>query len=587
MSGLPRLALLLALCLATVSAQNTLRDIGGYDVVVVGSEPEAIAAAVAAAEAGAVTLLVSEDSRLGGLFVLGQLNVLDLRTQPVNLQQGLFARWWRTVGGSHSFDVVRAESAFREMLERAGVEVRLGAAPISPVVENGRVIGVRSGGVAVAAHQVIDGTAEMDFGAAAGAGYSIGFSSLGLAERMVDTLVFRIDGVDWQALRSGIIERGRSYATVDDRVAWGHFGGYPARYQPHEDGLRLRGLNLGLQDDGSVLVNALLIHGIDPFDPESVADGRARAEREAPRVVAYLARELPGFASASYAGAAERLYIRESRHLEARCTLTADDVLDHRVSDLDVAAGGYPLDVQVLTPFDSGYVFGAPEIYGVRLCVTVPLALDGLWVVGKAAGYDPIAASSARVVPFGMNVAEAAGLAAASAARQDRLPAELVADPRAVRELRSQLMERGAYLPAVAEREPAGPADHPHYRAYRLMLSRGLAVGGYGNDPGLDAPVSALSYVYLLSNVLTRFFAEPDVGRELVASVGTPEGPLTLGMAVELTRLVGCRIGRCIVAGSDALAGSVAGPRELELTRGQAYALAADLVLANELADTR
>ena len=35
------------------------------------------------AESGAATVLVSEDPRLGGLFVLGALNVLDVRSTPV------------------------------------------------------------------------------------------------------------------------------------------------------------------------------------------------------------------------------------------------------------------------------------------------------------------------------------------------------------------------------------------------------------------------------------------------------------------------------------------------------------------------
>ena len=577
--------LVIALAAGSAVGQATLRELGGFDVIVVGSEPEAIAAAVAAAESGAHTMLMSEDARLGGLFVLGQLNVLDLRTQPVNLQQGLFARWWEMVGSGHSFDVERAERAFRRLLEEAGVVVQLGADSISPDVSSGRVVGVKSGGVAYPAAQIVDGTADMDFGAAAGAGFSIGFSSLGLDERMVDTLVFRIDGVDWPALRAGISRRGRAYAAIDERVAWGHFGGYPAAYQPRTWGLRLRGLNIGLQDDGSVLVNALLIHGIDPFDPQSVAGGRARAEAEAPQVVEYLAREIPGFADARYAGAAPKLYIRESRHLEAECILSVDDVLDNRVTDLDVAAGGYPLDVQILTEFDSGYVFGAPEIYGVRLCVAVPLEPDGLWVVGKSAGYDPIAASSSRVVPFGMNVAEAVGVAAAVAAERDLLPAEVAGDDRLISEIRARLLERGAYLPPVADRPPEGPSSHPHYSAYRLMLSRGLAVGGYDNDPDLDEPLAQLSYLYLLSNVLHRFFGDPRGGQQLVAQVEPPEGALTLDEALELNRLAACQLGRCAEAGAATIGTDIQVANEQALTRGEAYSLAAALLHADEVAE--
>jgi hypothetical protein len=68
----------------------------------------------------------------------------------------------------------------------------------------------------------------------------------------------------------------------------------------------------------------------------------------------------------------------------------------------------------------------------------------------------------------------------------------------------------------VKERPPAGPADHPHYGAYREMLRWGLAVGGYGNDPGLDVEVTPTSLLYLLANVGQRALATPDAGRRVI-----------------------------------------------------------------------
>ncbi len=569
-------ALLLAL-LGTAPAQSASR----YDVIVVGSEPEGVAAAVAAAESGARTLLISEDARVGGLFVLGQMNSLDLRTQPFNFQRGFFERWWRAVGRGHSFDVTRAEAAFLDLLEEAGVTLRLGEAALEPLLEGRRVLGVLAGDDLLKAPQVIDATAEMDFAALAGAGYSLGFASLGFEARMADTLVFRIEGVDWQALQRGIRARGKAYASVDEHVAWGHFGGYPAAYQAEEAGIRLRGLNLGLQEDGSVLVNALLIYGVSPFDPQSVLAGKARAEHEAPRIVQYLKAALPGFDRASFGGVAERLYLRETRHLDAECVLSVGDLLDNRVTPLDVAAGGYPLDVQTLTPHDSGYVFGAPDIYGVPLCVNVPQGLDDLWVVGKAAGYDPIAASSARVVPLGMALAEAVGVAAAKAAREGVTPAGLVSDPKRVGEVRSELLRRGAYLPEVRARPPVGPSSHPHYQAYRLLLSRGLAVGGYDNEPRLGEPVTALSYVYLLSNVGQRFLDDPELGKTLAAGFQNPESPLSSELALRITRAALCHLGACPAESWSALEGAGLAPTAFapghRLSRGEMYALAAAL----------
>lgn len=550
-----------------------------FDVIVVGSEPEGIVAAVAAAQEGAHTLLVTTDPRLGGLFVMGAMNSLDLRTRPHLYQRGLFEQWWNRVGRGSSFDVARAEQAFTAMLAEAGVTV-VQNGPIAPLIEGGVVRGVVVAGRAVAGRQVIDATADADLAAAAGAPYTLGFSSLGFEARMADTLVFRIDGVDWRALQRGIAARGgRSYAEINNRAAWGHFGGYPAAYQAVEPGIRLRGLNLGLQDDGSVLVNALLIYGIDPFDPDSRAEGYARAAREAPRIIEYLKAELPGFARARFGGVADALYIRQTRQLEARCTLTAEDVLFNRVSDEDVAAGGYPLDVQTLTPNDHGFVFGTPEIYGVRLCVAVPKGLDNLWVVGRAAGYDPIAASSARVVPFGMALGEAVGVAAVQAARQGLSSHALVDDPEQIQAVRQQLLRRGAYLPEVRPRDPVGPHQHPFFEAYMVLLGRGLALGGYENEPHLDAEVGALSYLYMLANVGQRFHSRPDLGATLLARFPNTSGPLTPDLALTLTVEAACLLGQCFDQSWAALVEAALVPPHFPpdgpLTRGEMYALAA------------
>jgi ribulose 1,5-bisphosphate synthetase/thiazole synthase len=554
-----------------------------YDVIVVGSEPEGISAAIAAAESGSRTLLVTSDARLGGLFVLGELNVLDLRTQPVLYQQGLFLRWWRRVGRQPSFDVRRAEEVFETMLDEAGVDVIFSARDLAPYTPTeGIVSGVFHNGTLNLARQVIDATADMNFAAVAGAGFSVGFSSIGHDARMVDTLIFRVANVDWERLQKGVTELGHNYASIRGNVAWGSFGGYPAAYEPSVLGIKLRGLNLGRQDDGTVLINALLLFDVDPFDAASLTSGRERASQEAARIVNYLSEGIPGFENARLQGTAERLYIRETRHLEARCTLTIDDVIDNRVTPFDIAAGGYPLDVQPLTPFDSGFVFGVPEVYGVQLCVSVPQDVTNLWVVGKAAGYDPIAAASARVVPFGMAVAEAVGIAAAEAARLNVSSHYVAKTPEMIEAVRTKLLQRGAYLPQVKARDPVGPIDHPNYHDYRVLLSRGLAVGGYQNDPRLDEPVSALSYLYLLSNVGRRFHQNRQLGPELIAHFGDIEGPLSTEVALQITSRVACELGVCVEAATwQTLRDLDLAPQRFgggdSFTRGDMYSLASRL----------
>ncbi len=595
----------LAFCLAQLSgagaqsgAPTDAPPVAGtvvtVDVLVYGSEPEGIAAAVTAAEEGATTLLITPDERLGGLFVLGELNMLDLRTQPFVYHQGIFDRWWRLVGHDEAFDVRRAERAFDQLLRGADVPVWRAVGAVAPILEGSRVAGVALPelGVEVRAAQVIDASGDADLAAAAGAPFDFGFERFGVEQRMADTLVLNVAGVDWAELRRGVQARGRSYAIAKATVAWGHFGGVPAAYEPRRDGVRLRGLNLGLQEDGTVLINALLLYGLDPLDPGSLAAGRALGLAEGEDVVAYLRQHLPGFGSARLAGAAESLYVRESRHLLADCVLTGDDVMDSRVTPFDVAAGGYPLDAQTYTPHDSGFVWGTPDIYGGRLCMMVSSDVDGLWVVGRSAGYDPIAFSSARVVPFGMTMAEAAGVAAAQAAARGVGTLAFVGDETAVLGVRSRLAARGAHLPELRPRNPVGPTRHPHYAAFRTLLSRGLAVGGYENEPHLDQPVSAIGFAYLLSNVATRFYFDETPGAALVQAAlqhGPPEAPLTADVASEVLAAAACALLDCpdaagwpgLVDAGLATAGFAQRLMAFEagrpLTRGQAYELAAAL----------
>jgi len=304
-------------------------------------------------------------------------------------------------------------------------------------------------------------------------------------------------------------------------------------------------------------------------------------------VVAYLAEHLPGFEDAVFAGGADELYVRESRHLRAACMLRADDVFANNVTAFDVAAGGYPLDAQTFTPHDSGFVFGVPDIYGGRLCMLVPAGgPSDLWVVGRSAGYDPVAFASARVVPFGMAMAEAAGVAAAMAASEGIGAHTAATDGGVISAVRSRLAERGAYLPDVAPRAAVGPSSHAHYQAFRTLVSRGLTVAGYDNDPRLDRPVTVLSFAYLLSNVATRFHYRADVGQTLVAVAleavaGDGDAPLDARVAALVTHAAACALAACPPDGWSGLAEAGLTWRATapagQLDRGEAYALAAAL----------
>src|SRR5690606_5430924 len=117
-----------------------------------------------------------------------ELNVLDLKTQPELTSRGIFERWWDRVGRRPAFDVAEAEAAFDAMLREAGVVVHLGVPRPVPLLDaDGRVLGARAGSLSVIAAQVIDGDGDGAFAAAAGADFRVGWSSLGVEQRMADT----------------------------------------------------------------------------------------------------------------------------------------------------------------------------------------------------------------------------------------------------------------------------------------------------------------------------------------------------------------------------------------------------------------
>ncbi|RTG98710.1 FAD-dependent oxidoreductase, partial [Thermus scotoductus] len=283
------------------------------------------------------------------------------------------------------------------------------------------------------------------------------------------------------------------------RSGWG-FGELVRGYLPSDPSrYTLRGLNLARQDDGSVLVNALLVFGVERVDAYELERLRQEVALEAERVVAYLREKDPlVFGTARLAGVAPALYIRESRHLKALYRLKAEEVLLGRSFPDAVALGGYPLDGQAYFPGETPYLLGTPAPYGVPFRSLVPRELKNLLVVSQAAGFDSVAAFSARVVPLQMALGEAAGVAVALLRRAPqaglmKVPLadfhELAASGQALEALRKRLAQRGARLSS-----PEGgrvEAERPGYREAVALLRRGLFAGPYylKGSLGLSEPI--------------------------------------------------------------------------------------------------
>lgn len=488
-----------------------------YDVIVVGSDPEGIAAALSAARNGMKTLLLSKDSTPGGLYTLGALNFIDVpeTRDGTLLVGGIYEEFVNAVGGS-GFDIVNAANVFNDMLTAEdNLTVRYGAKFQEPVMNGNTITGVtvlEEGDMLVTynAPYIIDATQDGDVAAAAGAPYTYAGEDIGERDReMGVTLVFRVSGVNWDSMcRYLTIKRGigeifnkSTSMGVSGNTAWG-FSDEGYAYEPSDEAMRLRGFNMAKQDNGDVLVNALLIFDVDPLDEASREEGIARAKAELENIIPYLQDEFWGFGDCELAGTAEDLYMRESRHITCEYNLTIDDVLENRDQDDRIAVTSYPVDVQPTKTQTYGTVVGYPDQYAVGYKSLVPQDVDGLLVVGRAAGYTSLAAGSARIVPTGMACGEAAGVAVAVAKAQSATPRDLVDDDAAIAEIQEKLTAQGAKLDHTQTHEEV--MDHWAYPGVKVLRSLGVLDGGYDNNYYLDDTITMNRYQNMVNNAVKK-----------------------------------------------------------------------------------
>ena len=488
-----------------------------YDVIVVGTEPEGIAAAVSAARNGMKTLLLGEDTALGGLMTIGELNFIDMceSRDGTLLTQGFFKEFYDAVGGS-AFDITEARNFFLQVAEAEPfLTLRNENTFVKPIMQDNAVVGIvtEENGVQREYYgsRVIDGTVDADVAAAAGVPYTYAGEDIGEKDRQMGvTLVFELSGVNWrkvsmylnwQRFKAEVLKQGTADMGATKKTAWGYTEeGYS--YEPQDEMMRLRGFNIARQNNGNVLINALIIFGVDPLSEESKAEGIARAQAEMEYLIPYIRENFKGFEKAELVKTAEQLYVRESRHIIGEYQLTIDDVLENRDQWDKIAIGAYPVDVQPTATQTYGTVIGSPDRYAVPFRSLVPLKVDNLLVVGRSASYTSLAAGSARVIPLGMAEGEAAGVAAAYSVKNQIGFRAMSQDKGAISNVQDTLRKQGAYLEDFSVHEAV--MDHWAYPGVKILRGLGILDGGFSNDYKLEEPIGRWRYQNMINNVLKK-----------------------------------------------------------------------------------
>lgn len=581
-----------------------------YDVIVVGTDPEGISAAVSAARNGAKTLLIENRQReiLGGLMTVGWLNSIDMNWDRISkplpgqeqdyFNKGIFREWYKKTEG-HSFDVTTAANAFYDLVSKeSNIDLYMSAQDVKPIVSEGNAKAVEGITVTKAdgstqdilAKSVIDATQDADIAAAAGVEFTMGREDIGDPNsRMAVTAIFRLKNMDdkaWKLIADRLNGDGDSNTGVSKMSAWG-YGKEMSGYLPLDnERTKMRGLNIGRQRDGTILINALHIFNIDGLDPESREEGLELARQEIPNVVEYL-KQYKEFENAELDAIAPELYVRETRHMVGLYRLSIIDLLENRDQWDRIAFGSYPADIQRTSPSDDGAIVVHPMKYAVPFRSIVPQDIDGLLVVGRSASYDTLAHGSARVIPTGMAEGQAAGAAAKLAEEHGVTFREMAASKPLIEVLQKRLNEQGMELePYTLEPQPY--MKHKNYAGLKAAVYMGLAYGSYGNQAfDLDRASNAQRMVNQM-NGARRMFPKQLPGDPYTALKGVEEPakkPLSLQQAcltiaeaagLETTReqAVNDLLNKSII--TQATVDLVADPEQL--TDGEAFMLLKDTI---------
>lgn len=402
----------------------------GFDVVVCGGGPSGIAAAIAAASAGAKTLLVERMGRLGGTSTNGVVHQIPVWTDTT------YVRDLHALAKAHGTDSEFLDIAYADTVTASGAEILLHApvsgvlkAPGAPPTLAGVRLATPSGPLDISAKRIVDATGDGTVAFLAGAKYDVGRASDGLTQPA--TIMFRVSGVNhaetmeanggrakyrfpegsWDHVTMNARDRGELPPTV----------GKVRTYLGHRETDRY--------------INATQVNYIDGASVFDLTKAEIEGRKQVPAIMDFLRKRAPGFGDAYVSLMPAMVGIRETRRFRGIAALTRDDCLAGRQwPDAVVVGCRAPLDVH--NPTGPGQAEGvseahpagkdpAPKPYDIPYGCLVPEEFDGLLLAGRCISGDHDAHASYRWQTVCMATGAAAGFAAAESLRQGVQPRNL------------------------------------------------------------------------------------------------------------------------------------------------------------------
>jgi len=400
-----------------------------YDVIVAGSGPAGVAAAIMAGRNGMKTLLLESQGRVGGISTAGMMSHF---TGSVGNQL-----YWEILnkaaeknhfscGELVTIDPELLTITYIEMLEEAGVELLLYTSVCDVMMEEKKVTGVvclnKSGFCAYGAQVIIDATGDGDVAYKSGAEFIMGRESDGKMQPA--TLMFKVAGVDMEkAVFPGSFEtlvpteKGELQALAKELLP--HPAGHVLLYKSTIPGI--------------VTCNMTNVIDVDGTKAEDLTHAEVVARKQLIPIVEFLRAYVPGYENCYIISSASLMGIRETRHFKGIKTLKKEDISEAvQYEDAVVYDAHFNFDVHNITGAgldETGCQkhFTQKRGYTIPYGCMVPEKVDGLLLSGRNISGTHMAHSSYRVMPICVGIGEACGVAAALAVQSNRNVREIQA----------------------------------------------------------------------------------------------------------------------------------------------------------------
>ncbi|GLX66671.1 FAD-dependent oxidoreductase [Paenibacillus glycanilyticus] len=432
-----------------------------FDVIVVGGGPAGCTAAAAAAREGVRTLLIEATGSLGGMGTSGLVPAwCPFSDKQKMVYRGLAATVFETLKAQmphvrkDALDWVPIEPeklkrVYDNLVTEAGAKV-LFLTSLADVErdEEGNVTAIvvlnKSGLQAFQAKVFVDCTGDGDVAAWAGAEYEKGDAETG--ELQPATHCFILGNVDDYAYINGVnLHAENPSSPIHEVFESGQYPGIPDKH-----------ICNNMVAPGSVGFNAGHLWGVDNTDTFSVSDAMIEGRKMAADYRDMLAKVQPAaFANAFVMTTGTLIGTRESRRIIGDYVLTAQDYMERKSFEDEICRNSYFLDIHGTKAEQQRgkgsnlalTLYGPGDSHGIPYRCLTPRGLRNVLVAGRSISCDRQVLGSVRVMPVCLAMGEAAGLAAALAAREANNDVHAVN----VATLRRRLQEEGAYLPEISE----------------------------------------------------------------------------------------------------------------------------------------